>query len=58
MLIHFPVGSIKRNIPKWLKSGNGKILDDFLGTDLWKDRIKGKPTPEVYKILIDILRIS
>lgn len=54
MLIHFPIGSIKRNIPKWLKSG-GKILDDYLGTDIWRDKINKSPV-DVYKILIEIFK--
>jgi three-Cys-motif partner protein len=31
LLINFPIGSIKRNIPKWLE-GDSTILDEFLGT--------------------------
>jgi three-Cys-motif partner protein len=39
MLIHFPIGAIKRNLKTWLKSSS-TILDDFLGTDSWRFKIK------------------
>ena len=39
MLIHFPIGSIHRNLDNWMGRTN-TILDTFLGTDTWRDRIK------------------
>jgi len=39
MLIHFPIGSIHRNLDNWMGKTN-TILDNFLGTDAWRERIK------------------
>ena len=39
LLIHFPIGAIKRNINNWVKNKD-TILDKFLGTDKWRDKIK------------------
>jgi three-Cys-motif partner protein len=39
MLIHFPIGTIHRNLDNWMSRTN-TILDNFLGTDVWRDRIK------------------
>ena len=38
MLIHFPIGAIKRNYKQWIKNNDG-ILDEFLGTKEWRDKI-------------------
>jgi len=55
MLIHFPIGAIKRNLPNWKKKTN-TILDDFLGTDTWRNKIGGAPANRIFKILIDIFK--
>jgi three-Cys-motif partner protein len=38
MLIHFSISSIDRNLDKWM-SKTKTILDNFLGTDVWRERI-------------------
>ncbi|MBF0556241.1 MAG: three-Cys-motif partner protein TcmP [Nitrospirae bacterium] len=53
MLIHFPIGAIKRNLKTWEKSG-GTILDEFLGTDSWRPKIKGLNSDKIFKPLVDI----
>jgi len=53
MLIHFPIGAIKRNLPNWRKKTN-TILDDFLGTDIWRNKIEESTSKQIFKILIDI----
>lgn len=39
MLIHFPIGSIHRNLDNWMGKTN-TILDNFLGTNVWRERIE------------------
>ena len=53
ILLHFPIGSIKRNLGTWLKS-KSTILDDFLGTDKWRKRIDGLSSDKIFKVLIDV----
>lgn len=53
ILLHFPIGSIKRNLGTWLKNKN-TILDDFLGTDKWRKRIDGLSSDKIFKVLIDV----
>jgi len=55
MLIHFPIGAIKRNLPNWKKKTN-TILDEFLGTDLWRTKIDGVSGNQIFKILIDVFK--
>jgi three-Cys-motif partner protein len=55
MLIHFPIGAIKRNLKTWLNKEN-TILDDFLGTTKWREKIKTGTASEEYKILIDVFK--
>lgn len=38
MLIHFPIGPIKRTIKKWIK-GKNTILDNFMGTSEWRCKV-------------------
>jgi len=40
LLIHFPIGAIKRNISKWHEH-DFTILDDFLGTVKWREKVRG-----------------
>ena len=54
MLIHFPIGAIKRNLNTWEKSKN-TILDGFLGTDSWRNEVKTRNKP-VFNVLIDIFK--
>lgn len=55
ILIHFPIGAIKRNLPNW-KKNNSTILDEFLGTDIWRNKIKGVSSNQVFSILLDIFK--
>ncbi|MFA5859635.1 MAG: three-Cys-motif partner protein TcmP [Elusimicrobiota bacterium] len=57
MLIHFPIGAMKRNIPNWLKQED-TILDQFLGTNKWRNVIKNVQNSKsnIYKTLIDIFK--
>lgn len=55
MLIHFPIGSIKRNIPNWLQKKN-TILDRLLGTDTWRNEIKKKVGRNICGVLIEIFK--
>jgi three-Cys-motif partner protein len=53
ILLHFPIGSIKRNLRIWLKN-KSTILDDFLGTSDWRKRIANLSSDKIFKVLIDI----
>jgi len=56
LLIHFPIGSIKRNVPQWLKQDRMTVLDEFLGTREWRDRpteLNGRHMPT---ILLNVLK--
>jgi len=55
MLIHFPIGAIKRNLQNWIKSRD-TILDSFLGTEDWRDALKNISKGETFRILIDIFK--
>ncbi len=54
LLIHFPLGSIKRNLPKWIGKEN-TILDEFLGTDEWRKDIDVSNESGVVEKLIKTL---
>ena len=56
MLIHFPIGAIKRNYDNWLKNPNNTILDNFLGTDEWQKVEKAVFNNKIYKVLIDVFK--
>lgn len=51
MLIHFPIGPIKRNINNWVQK-NKNILNELLGTEIWQDRVLKSPK-KIYTILIE-----
>jgi three-Cys-motif partner protein len=55
LLIHFPIGAIKRNLPTW-KLKTSTILDDFLGTDKWRSRIEGVSSNQIFSVLIDVFK--
>lgn len=55
MLIHFPIGAIKRNLSNWKRKTN-TILDEFLGTKIWRTKIEGIPSNQIFKILIDVFK--
>lgn len=48
------MGSIKRNIPEWIGKQD-TILDRFLGTTSWRDKISENPS-KVEAILLDIYK--
>ena len=56
MLIHFPIGAIKRNLGKWLKKKESTILDEFLDTTSWRDELKNVTDDKTYQVLIDIFK--
>lgn len=53
MLIHFPIGAIKRNLNTWVKSSS-TILDEFLGTDSWRQKIKDLHRDKIFRTLADV----
>jgi len=56
LLIHFPIGAIKRNVKQWFPREKITILDEFLGTRKWRDRpaeLSGRSGPMVF---LDILK--
>ncbi len=58
MLIHFPIGSIHRNLDNWMNKTN-TILDTFLGTDTWRERIEDarkNAKRNDYYVLIDVFK--
>lgn len=55
VLINFPTGDIRRNREAWIKQSNS-YLDDFLGLETWRDKIKDKSNEQIYNILIDIFK--
>jgi len=55
MLIHFPIGAIKRNLPNWKKK-TSTIFDEFLGTDLWRAKIDRVSGNQIFKILLDVFK--
>lgn len=54
MLINFPIGAIKRNLPTWIKETDA-ILDEYLGTQVWREKIQTIDN-NVFRILIDIFK--
>lgn len=58
MLIHFPIGPIKRNLHSWMDKSN-TILDKFLGTDTWRIQLKKEQKQihsNVSQIMLDIFK--
>jgi three-Cys-motif partner protein len=53
LLIHFPIGAIKRNLKSWIKSKD-TIFDEFMGTNIWRDKIKNIPGTDIFRVLLDI----
>ncbi|MGA2110127.1 MAG: three-Cys-motif partner protein TcmP [Syntrophorhabdales bacterium] len=53
LLIHFPTGTIRRNLGKWLTQEES-ILDSFLGTRIWRERAKELLSGRKVKVLLDI----
>jgi len=53
ILLHFPIGAIKRNLGTWVRS-KSTILDEFLGTNLWRERIGGLSSDRIFKVLIAV----
>ena len=52
ILLHFPIGAIKRNYKNWTEKDKN-ILNDFLGTNIWQQ--KYDKFTNIYKVLIDTL---
>lgn len=55
MLIHFPIGAIKRNIKTWIAQRN-TILDEFLGTNDWRTKLSNNPPTKTFSILLDVFK--
>ncbi|MEK6656755.1 MAG: three-Cys-motif partner protein TcmP [Nitrospirota bacterium] len=55
MLIHFPIGAIKRNLKTWIKHKN-TILDNLLGTDSWRKAIEGFTDDKIFGALINVFK--
>lgn len=55
MLIHFPIMAIRRNWKSWVTKEN-TILDDFLGTNEWRDKIHSLSGAKIFDILINIFK--
>lgn len=53
ILIHFPIMAIRRNWHIWIKKGN-TILDQFLGTNKWREEIASLPSNKVFDSLINL----
>lgn len=55
MLIHFPIGAIQRNWQTWLQKENA-ILDDFLGTNIWRESLVGISGKRIVKELVGFFK--
>lgn len=55
MMINFPIGPIKRNLSAWVKRVNTP-LDNFLGIDKWRVKIKNVSKNKIYQVLIDTFK--
>ncbi len=53
IVLHFPIGPIRRNYKQWLKTGHA-VLDDFLGTDVWRKEVKNKPQSHADNIIVSL----
>ncbi len=56
MLIHFPIGSIKRNYKQWIRNDDGGVLDDFLGTKKWRDEILKVGKSQITELFLNIFK--
>ena len=55
MLIHFPIMAIRRNWKLWVKKEN-TILDEFLGTREWRDKISSLSRDKIFNLLINLYK--
>jgi len=53
LLIHFPIGAIKRNLNNWTNAKK-TILDEFMGTNEWRENIPKLSKGMMFKHLLDI----
>jgi three-Cys-motif partner protein len=53
IMLHFPIGPIRRNFKQWLKTEHA-VLDDFLGTDAWRQEVKDKPQSHADNIIVSL----
>ncbi len=56
LLIHFPIGPIRRNLKHWLPQAETTILDEFLGTRKWRDRPTELGGGHLSTVLLDIYK--
>lgn len=52
MLIHFPIGTIKRNYKFWIDNQEETILDAFMGSRAWRD-VRNVPPGNIYRFFVD-----
>lgn len=55
MLIHFPIGAIKRNYKQSTKN-DSKILDEFLGTEEWRKKILKVSESKIFELFLYIFK--
>lgn len=53
VMIHFPIGPIRRNYKQWLTEKD-TVLDSFLGTARWREMLIGFPSHLVANVLISL----
>jgi three-Cys-motif partner protein len=56
LFIHFPIGSIRRNLPQWIHQEKQTILDELLGTRIWRERIDDIVTKGNMLVLLEIYK--
>lgn len=55
IMLNFPIGPIRRNWQKWVASKRGNVLDEFLGTDHWREKVQ-ETSEAVFTItMLDVL---
>jgi three-Cys-motif partner protein len=55
LLIHFPIGPIRRNIPHW-REHDHSTLDEFLGTSKWREKLGDLRQGRTLGTLLDIYK--
>ena len=55
IIIHFPIGPIKRNLKSWIKK-DSSILSEFLGTERWRSEIVHIPSSGVTNYFIQLYK--
>lgn len=53
IMLHFPIGAIRRNYKQSLKAER-TVIDNFLGTDKWRAEVKGKPESHADNAIVSL----